>query len=91
MIDSFPLYMYLDYSQAIQYIQCCTQPKAPDEEEKWKFAKNQFVYKGSNGNTPIAVSQKMNKAIEDLLDREIEQKKGTMMIINGEVLQKTCE
>jgi hypothetical protein len=86
MIDSFPLYMYIDYNQSIQYVQCSTQPKAPDGEEKWKFAKNQFVYKGPNDSTPVAVSQKMNKAIEDLLDREVEKKKGTLMIINGQFL-----
>ena len=64
-----PLFMYIDFDQAIQYVQCSTQPKGANEEEKWKFIKNMLVYKEFKDGKLMSVSQKNQLAIEGVFAR----------------------
>ena len=61
--------MYIDFDQAVQYVQCSTQPKGANEEEKWKFIKNMLIYKGSKDENFMSASQKNQLAIEDIFTR----------------------
>jgi hypothetical protein len=58
-----PLFMYIDFDQAVQYVQCSTQPKGTNQDEKWKFVKNMLIYKGSKDKKLMSVSQKNQIAI----------------------------